>query len=216
MNDEWRLQIDLHEPGHGEALTDRLEAREIEHDLSLDFEDRVIVSRDGPRVFLYAGSREQIEKAHQVVVGLAGEHGWRLETEIRRWHPDAEDWEAADKSLPRSTAEHAAEQAELMRQEDRETEERGYPEFEVRVDLGSRHEAVELARQLREEGVPNVHRWRFVLVGAVDEDAAKALAERIRSEAPADGKVKVEGVWPLARREGPSNPFAFLGGLADT
>ncbi|HEY1854679.1 MAG TPA: hypothetical protein VGG40_08830 [Solirubrobacterales bacterium] len=216
MNDEWRLQIDAKEQGDGEALTARLEARELEHDLSLDFEDRVIVSRDGSRVFLYAGSREQVDKAHQVLLGLAEEHGWKLETEIRRWHPDAEDWEDPERPLPRAAAEHSAERAELMREEDRETEERGYPEYEVRIDLGSRHEAVELARRLREEGLPNVHRWRFVLVGAADEDAAKALAERIRTEAPADGRFKVEGVWQVALREHPSNPFAFMGGLADT
>jgi hypothetical protein len=33
------------------------------------------------------------------------------------------------------------------------------------------------------------------MVGATDEDSAKALAERIRNEAPAGSQVKVEGTW---------------------
>jgi hypothetical protein len=147
---------------------------------------------------------------------LAREQGWTVDAELRRWHPVAEEWEDPERPLPVSAEEKTAEREELMRSEDRETEERGYPEYEVRVDLGSRHEAIRFAEQLREEGLPNVHRWRYVLVGAVDEDAAKGLAERIRAEAPADGKVSVEGVWRMAWDERPPNPFAFMGGLADT
>ncbi|MBS1878413.1 MAG: hypothetical protein JST31_02760 [Actinobacteria bacterium] len=216
MNDEWRLEIDPHETRHGHALVERLEATELEHDLSRDFSDRVIVSRDEARVYLYGGSREQLDRAREVVLRLAQEHGWNVTAEIRRWHAVAEEWEDSDQPLPRSDEEEEAERVELMRTEDREAEERGYPEYEVRVDLGSRHEAVKFAERLREEGLPNVHRWRFVLVGAADEDAANALAERIRAEAPADGRVKVEGVWALAWKERPPNPFAFMGGLADS
>jgi hypothetical protein len=51
--------------------------------------------------------------------------------------------------------------------------------------------------------------WR----GATDEDSAKALAERIRNEAPAGSRVKVEGTWAAAYAERPPNPFAVLGGL---
>jgi hypothetical protein len=176
----------------------------------------VIVSRDGPRVYLYAGSRQQVERARGLILGLADEHGWTVGTELRRWHPIAEEWEDPDRPPPASADEKRAEREELMRSEDRETADRGYPEYEVRVDLGSRHEAVELAKRLRDEGLPNCHRWRFVLVGAADEDAANALAERIRAEAPSDGKVAVEGVWRAAWDERPPNPFAFMGGLADT
>ena len=92
-------------------------------------------------------------------------------------------------------------------------EERGQPEFEVRVDLPSRHDAVRFAERLQGEGLPAVHRWKFLLVGATDEDSAKALAERIRSEAPSGSRVNVEGTWKAAYAERPPNPFAVLGGL---
>jgi len=54
-----------------------------------------------------------------------------------------------------------------------------------------------------------------MVVGAADEDAANALADRIRAEAPADSKVTAEGSLAAAWRERPPNPFFFLGGLAD-
>lgn len=98
-----------------------------------------------------------------------------------------------------------------MVREREETAKRGYPEFEVRVDLPSRHDAGKLSEQLRKEGLPTVHRWRYLLVGATDEDSAKALADRIRNEAP-DSRVTVEGTWAVAYRERSPSPFAVLGG----
>lgn len=213
MNDEWRLQVDPRDPSHAQALTGQLEARELEHDLSNAFHDRVIVSRDGTRVFLYAGSREQAESARELLLTLAQQHGWELDLELKRWHPEAEDWENPDKALPGDGSAKNAEHDTLIAAERKQAEERGYPEFEVRIDLPSRHDALRLAERLRGEGLLPVHRWKYVLVGATDEDNAKALAEQIKSEAPAGGKVSVEGTWKAAYDERPPNPFAFIGGL---
>jgi len=47
MNDDWRLQIDFVEENFADALHDRLDAEELEHDLGRAFADRVIVSRNG-------------------------------------------------------------------------------------------------------------------------------------------------------------------------
>jgi hypothetical protein len=216
MNDEWRLQIDPHDPSHARLLTERLEARELEHDLSDAFHDRVIVSRDDARVFIYTGSREQADRVSELISTLAGEHKWTLDIDLKRWHPTAEDWEDPDKPLPDSVGAEHAERDALMAAERRQAEERGYPEFEVRVDLPSRQEAARFAEQLREEGVPTVHRWKYLLVGAADEDGATALAERIRGEAPDGSQVSVEGTWKAAwdERPRPPTPFAVLGGLA--
>lgn len=214
MNDDWRLQVDLDEDGHAEALTDRLEARELEHDLKEEFHDRVVVTRNGARLFLYAGTRDQAERGREVVEADAKEHGWKAQVELRHWHPTALDWEDPDEPLPADDAARLAEHQTVIAREREETEKNGYPQYEVRVDLPSRDEAIEFAERLRKEGLPNVQRWKFVLVGATDEDAAAALAERIGSEAPADGQVKVEGSWIAAYGEMPPNPFSFLGGLA--
>lgn len=213
MNDDWRLQVDLHDAKHAQPLIERLDARELQHDLSDAFHDRVIVTRDDARVFLYAGSREQAEGARELILTLAEQHGWTADAELRRWHPAAEDWEDPDKPLPEGNAAQMAEHEALMAAERKETTERGYPEFEVRVDLPSRHDAIRFTERLRGEGLPVVHRWRFLLVGATDEDTAKALAKRIRNEAPSGSRVNVEGTWKAAYAERPPNPFAVLGGL---
>ncbi len=214
MNDDWRLQVDLREEDHARALTERLDAQQLQHDLSEAFHDRVIVTRDGARVFLYAGTREQAERARDAIEAEARRRGWTLEVDFRHWHPTAEEWEDPDKPLPADDAAKLAEHEALMAREREETAKRGYPEFEVRADLPSRHDAIHFAERLRDEGLPVVHRWRFLLVGATDEDSAKALAERIRNEAPAGSRVKVEGTWAAAYAERPPNPFAVLGGLA--
>jgi hypothetical protein len=59
---------------------------------------------------------------------------------------------------------------------------------------------VALARKLEGEGLAILRRWRFLLVGASNEDEARELAGQIRQEVPADAAVKVElaGVgWPF-------------------
>jgi hypothetical protein len=213
MNDDWRLQIELREENHARALTARLAAQQLQHDLSDAFHDRVIVTRDGARVFLYAGTREQAERARDAIGADARQREWQLEVDFCHWHPIAEEWEAPDKPLPSDDAASLAEREELMARERKETAKRGYPEFEVRVDLPSHNDAVGLSEQLRKKGLPTVHRWRYLLVGATDEDSAKALAERIRDEAPAGSRVNVEGTWAAAYAERPPNPFAVLGGL---
>jgi hypothetical protein len=213
MNDDWRLQVDLHEPGHAGPLEDLLGARELEHDLSNEFQDRVIVSRDGARVFLYAGSREQAERARELIVKLDEQEQWSADVDFKRWHPIAQEWEDPDEPLPKDDGGGSAEHEAMLAEERRRTEESGHPEFEVRVDLSSRHEAERLAERLRAEGLPTVRRWRYLLVGADDEDSAKALADRLREEAPADAQVSAEGTWQEAYAERPPNPFAVFGGL---
>jgi hypothetical protein len=105
-------------------------------------------------------------------------------------------------------AEHKA----LMATERREYHERGAPEYEVRIYLPSHHEAVRFAKQLKSEGWPVVHRFRFILIGAEDEDEAKEILAKIRPGVPDGGKIGVEGTWAMAYAERPENnrPFVVL------
>jgi len=215
MNDDWRVQVDFVDEGPGDALQDRLDAEELEHDLSDAFHDRVIVSNNGTTIFLYAGDRVQAEAAQKLVERLTNEDEEEVTVDFRRWHPIAEEWRPADEPLPDEPSEEQAERQVAIARELKETEERGYPEFEVRVDLPSRHEAERFADRLRAEGLPVVHRWKYVLIGAVDEEQAKELADRFRDEAPAGSEVAAEGTWAAAYAERPRNPFSFLGGLAE-
>jgi len=213
MNDDWRLQIDFRDDGPLDALQDRLDAEDLEHDLSDVFQDRVIVSRNETTIFLYAGDKEQAERAQALVERLCKEDEEEISIDFRRWHPMAMEWSPADEPLPEDAAARAAEHQDRIARERQESEEQGYPQYEVRVSLPSWKEAGELADRFRDEGLPTVHRWRHVLVGAADEDAAAALAERIRNEAPAESEVAVEATWKEMADDLPPSPFAFLGGL---
>ena len=213
MNDDWRLQIDIEGEGSGASLSERLDAAELEHELSEAFHDRLIVSVDGPRVFVYAGTRAQAEQARDLIVKLAQANDWTAEIELTHWHPEAEEWEAPDLPLPESDAARVAEHADLIAAEREQMEASGAPEFEVRVDLPSHRDASHFAELLRAEGLPAVRRWKYLVVGAADEDSARALAQRLEGEAPAGSKVTVEGSGQVAYAERPSNPFAVFGGL---
>jgi hypothetical protein len=215
MNDDWRLQVDLDDPDSFNPLVERLEARELEHDLEEAFHARVIVSRNDDLLFLYAGTREQAEGARRLLEALDLEHDWKLTIDLKRWHPAAEEWRDPDEPLPDDEVERETERKRLMAAERRQAEEAGRFEFEVRIDLPSRHEAVRLAERLEAEGLPVARRWSFVLVGAYDEDEAKTLAERLRSEAPTGSQVGAEGTWGVAYAERPPNPFAIFGGLGE-
>lgn len=218
MSDDWRLRIEFEDEEQARELAKRLDKFDSEHELRGSFHDRVVVSRDDAEVFLYADTREQLEAAQRAVRSLATEHQWRLTTEVRRWHPTAEEWEDPDQPLPHSDAQVAAERQEAMQLEREESAAQGFPDFEVRVRCRSRRDAQQLADRLREEGIASVHRWEFVVLGASDEDSAKALAERIRSEAPSDSVVTAEASVEEVASEAPlatpfNNPFAVFGGL---
>jgi hypothetical protein len=217
MSDDWRLHVELGDEEQAHELAERLAKFDLSHDLETSFRDRVIVSRDGAEVFCYADAREQAEAAERAIASLAAERGWQPTTELRRWHPVAEKWEDPDEPLPQTEAERAAERAELMQAERQESLAQGFPDFEVRVRCGSRHEAEQLAQRLRGEGIRCVQRWQFVVVAAADEDTANALASRIRSEAPSGSTVTAEASVAEAASEAPLatpfSPFAVFGGL---
>jgi len=214
MNDDWRLRIDLHEHSFAHQLSEALDAVEIEHQLERSFHDRVVVSVDGSEVFCYAGTRAQAEAAAQLIRQLIADHGWEADIELAHWHPVAEQWAPPDEPLPDSETDAARERAERIAAERAESAEQGYPEFEVRIQCGSRAQAGELSDKFEQEGIPNVHRWSYVLVGATDEQSAQQLAERLRNEVPAGTEITVElnqlAIW----ENRPGNPFAVLGGLA--
>ncbi|HEX4304964.1 MAG TPA: hypothetical protein VHZ54_02905 [Solirubrobacterales bacterium] len=216
MNDDWRLQITLDDSGIAGETADLLRSAELSLDLKGDVGEQVAVSHEGETLFLYAGERDPLDRAQTAIRKFLDEKGWQAELELRRWHHDADAWEDPDKPLPSSAPEREAEHEELMATEDAETAARGgRAEFEVRVQFHSHKEARKFAKQLEEEGLEPVRRWRYMVVGAADEDAAKTLADRIRAEAPADSEVTAEYSLHELWNERPPNPNFWLGGLGD-
>ena len=213
MADDWRLRISFRGDSRADELRERLAATDLEHELESRFADRVAVSAGDTEVFAYAGTREQAEAVAALVRSVAAEREWRVEFELRRWHPTAEDWEDPDKPLPRTEAERAAEHAALIEREREESAESGHPEFEVRVHCESHGAATELADKLEQQGLAVVRRWHFLLVGAPDEDSAIALADEIRKQVPPGAIVTAEGTQRTIAEGSGGNPFAIFGGL---
>jgi hypothetical protein len=214
MSDDWRLRVELVDEGAAKALTERLEAEELSQDFQSSYGDRLIVSGDGADVLVYAGDREQADRAAEAIRAIAAQHGWHAEFDLKRWHPTAEEWEDPDKPLPQSDAERAAEHAVLVAREREESTERGYAEYEVKIHCSSHRDTVKLADRLRGEGLPVAQRWKYLLVGAADEDAANALAARLRDEAPSGATVTAEVSQRAAWDDDPGRgSFAIFGGL---
>lgn len=213
MADDWRLTVDFDDEGDGTQLVEWLAALRLEAEERDRLGDRVVVSRDGPRVFLYADVEEVARESEAVVRRelAAREAPFRLAFE--RWHPVEQVWKDADVPLPRTEDEIEDERARQQEREAAESRDSGHAGWEVRVELPT-HEATEaLAGRLEAEGIPVVRRATFLLAGAVNQDEAVELAERLRSELPEGARVEVEPgggmVWEVA----PQNPFAVFGGF---
>ena len=215
MADDWRVTVDFDDEGDGTQLVERLSARRFESDERDRLGGRVVVSRDGPRVFFYADSQELAREAERVASERLAEEGLEARVAFERWHPVEQAWKDAGIPLPRTEDELAAEHERQQEREAAESEASGVAEWEVRVSLASHEATDELADMLEGEGFPIVRRATFLLVGAANRDEADALAERLRAEAPAGARVEVEPGGGLVWEVTPQNPFAIFGGLGE-
>ena len=82
MNDDWRVQVTCPTTSIAENLGAQLREGGFEHGMQESAGARVIVSVDGPELFLYAGAREQAEKAVEAVKTLANRANANISTNI--------------------------------------------------------------------------------------------------------------------------------------
>jgi hypothetical protein len=209
MADDWRVIVDFDEEGDGTRFTEWLAALRLEGEERDRLGDRVAVSRDGPRVFLYTDSEE---RARGVLETVQSEER-PARTMLERWHPIALEWRDASVPLPETEAEVEAERREAQEREATESLETGWAQWEVRVELPSHDQTVALADRLEAGGNPVVRRHTFLLVGALNEDDAHALAKRLEDEVPEGARIEVEPGGGMVWEVMPQNPFAVFGGL---
>jgi hypothetical protein len=150
----------------------------------------------GNELFLYTHAQDAAAAAQQSVRDLLATHGLSADYTVERWHPVAEEWESADVPLPSTPAGVEAEHKELDAEETSESVSSGVALFEVRVQLPSHRDAVALAARLAVEGYSVVRRWRFLVVGANNQDQASEFAAAIRQEAPVGALITTEEVGP--------------------
>jgi hypothetical protein len=209
MAEDWRLTVSL-DGASGHRLGATLRELDLEHEARAALGGRIAVSAGDDGLFLYADTRESAEQARTVVAELLKSEASSAHFTLARWHPVAEEWEGADVQLPVTAAELEHERAQLDAQDAADSSAAGYAEWEVRLDLASHHDAVELADRLAAEDLPVTRRWRYLLVGADSRDGAAALAERLRAEAPAGATLQVQPGGEMTWEAAPRRPFALF------
>ena len=210
-DDDWRVTVTL--PGEADVKQALQAVREVAGDVGRRLGHRVAASADGPNIFLYAGTEDAAREADRGVHEALAQQQLTASFALDHWHPVEQEWEDAGVPLPRTDEERQAEHDRRIAEETRESLATGDAEWEVIVEMPSRHEAVKLATQLEAEGRSVVRRWNFVFVGANNEDEAGELARVIGQEAPASVSVRTSAVLPaeaelaqdeLAEADGPS------------
>jgi len=132
--EEFRVEVELSDDEHHLTLSERLRAVDLDDEARERLGSRVIVTRDGSHVFLYASTQASCEEAERVVRELLAEDELTADVRSTRWHPVEEAWKDISEPLPETP--DALEAEEHAREERQADEDDGIkrPEF---VMLGS-------------------------------------------------------------------------------
>jgi hypothetical protein len=183
MSEDWRVEVELDDEKHGLSLGERLRSLDLDDEAREHLGEGIVVTRDGSRMFLYSDSEAGADAAERIVRELLADHELSADVRLTRWHPVEEAWKDASEPLPATGEEVEAEQARRRAEEVRAAAE-GHYEWEVRADLPTLADTLELASSLSQSGVPVRRRWKYLLALAATEDEAEQFAQRIQAEAP--------------------------------
>ena len=75
-SDEYRVEIDIHESVHG-RLSERLRSLDLDDEVAERLGDRVIVTRDGEKLYVYTQTADAAAEAERVVRDVARRGGHR-------------------------------------------------------------------------------------------------------------------------------------------
>lgn len=194
MADDWRVTVTFRDDADVQQAVRSVREHEVEDDVRSRLGHRVVMSVDGSTAFLYAGTEDTAREADRVVREVLAQHQLSAEFALDRWHPLEEEWEDVSVPMPDTAEQRAAEHQRLVDTETQDSLAAGQAGWEVRVELPSHRRAVELAERLQAEGRPVIRRWKYLIVGANNEDDASALAEAIGQEIPAKTSVRTLAV----------------------
>jgi len=212
MSDDWRVRAELDDEIGAGHLLKGMHEREIAHEVQDQLGGRLPVTADERDVFVYTADRAQAETAAAAVAEVLTAHDLHGIVTITQWHPVEEAWKDPDEPLPLTPEQEAAELAAREQREARESAERG-PQWEVRIDLETHQQALDVADRLESEGLAPLRRWKHVFISVASEDDANELADRLRGEDLGAENIIVEGTAADAWRA--THPYAVLGGLAN-
>ena len=115
--------------------------------------------------------------------GIVAEHGLEAEYAIHRWHPEEERWEPEDVGVADRPRPSTRPSTSGSRQDEaEESEELGEALWEVRIEFDSHRDAVAMADRIESEAddllagytISVVRHWKYLLIGADNEDQAHA------------------------------------------
>ena len=95
--DEYRVEIDLHDALHG--LADRLRALDVDDEVAERLGGRVIVTRDGEKIYVYTSTADAAREAERVVRQVLADDGLEGQARRRRWNSEQRFWQDADEPL---------------------------------------------------------------------------------------------------------------------
>ena len=190
-DEDWRIEVELDDEEQGYSLTERLRAADLDDEARARLGERVVVSRDGSKLFLYSATESQSREAEQVIRDLVASHDLSAEITATRWHPIEQTWQDASIPLPTSSESIEEERTSREAAEERAAERAGWTSH-VRVELPHRGDAVDLADRLEAEGEHVHRRWRYVTVDVATEDAAQELADRLADSLPEGSELTIE------------------------
>jgi hypothetical protein len=203
-DEDWRVEVELDDEEQGYSLAERLRAGDLDDEARERLDDRVGVSRDGSRLFLYAADEPQAREAERVIRELVERDSLSAEISTTRWHPVEQDWKDASEPLP-ATPESIGEEEERREEADEQEAARTHSwDWHVRMDVPHRGDAVELAKTLEAEGHRVHRRWRYVTVDLASEEAARELADRLAETLP-------DGTDLVVETKPPDPVFVYLG-----
>jgi hypothetical protein len=184
--------ITFRDQAHVQRAAELLYEHQVTDDVRRRLGNRIVVSEDRGELFLYAGSEDAAREAEHLVRDVLAQHQMDADLALSRWHPAEEQWEGAGDPLPDTADQRHAEHERLIAEETKDSLACGSCLWEVRVDLPTHGEAVELADRLRAEGYQVTRRWKFLALGALNEDTVNDLAKAVQRDAPANATVHTE------------------------
>jgi hypothetical protein len=199
-NEDWRVEINLDDEHEGYDIGERLRSQDLDDEARARLGERVYVSRNGPQLFLYAGSEPQAREAESVVRQLVETDNLSAEfAGVTRWHPVEQEWKDASIPLPRTETEIRREVERREQAERREAAEEGSYDWRVKINLPSGADAERLADTLNAAG-HRVHRiWRWVTVDVLTEEIGNEVISSLQEVLPADAEIWLEGNLDDAR-----------------
>lgn len=100
VEDEFRIEVDLDDLDHGYPLDERLRALDLDDEVRERLGDRVVVTRDGARLYVYAATADSAREAERVVNQVLAEDELTGAVRRRRWNPVERFWQDADGPEP--------------------------------------------------------------------------------------------------------------------